>query len=107
MWQPVRLGAFIVGSLAILSIGVFLIGEKQFLFSSTYHLKSSFQNVGGLIGGAEVRVGGVHKGTVKRIELPTQANGGLTVVMQMEDSTRKVLKKDSVASIQTEGLMGN
>jgi phospholipid/cholesterol/gamma-HCH transport system substrate-binding protein len=107
MWRPVRLGAFIVGSLVILAIGVFLIGDKQLLFSRTYRLTSSFKNVAGLNDGADVRVGGVHKGIVKLIQLPTRADGGMTVVMEMERSTRKVLKKDSVASIQTEGLVGN
>jgi phospholipid/cholesterol/gamma-HCH transport system substrate-binding protein len=107
MWTPIRLGAFIFASLVVLAIGVFLIGDKQFLFSKTYPLKSSFKNVGGLNGGAEVRVGGIHKGTVKTIELPPQSDGEMTVVMDLERSTRKVLKKDSVASIQTEGLVGN
>src|SRR5438477_10447039 len=104
--RPVRLGVFIVGALVILAIGVFLIGDKQFLFSSTYRLESSFKNVGGLPGGAEVRVGGVRKGIVKKIQLPTRADGGMTVIMAMERSTRGVLKKDSVASIETEGLLG-
>lgn len=107
MWTPVRLGAFIFGTLIILATGVFLIGDKQFLFSSTYPLKSSFKNVGGLNGGAEVRVGGIHKGTVKEIVLPVKPDEDMTVVMRLERSTRKVLKKDSVASIQTEGLVGN
>jgi phospholipid/cholesterol/gamma-HCH transport system substrate-binding protein len=101
------LGAFIFSTLIALAIGIFLIGDKQFLFSSTYGLKASFKNVAGLAGGAEVRVGGIHKGTVKQIQLPTQAEGEMTVLMNMEGSTRKVLKKDSVASIQTEGLLGN
>src|SRR5438132_13129450 len=103
MVRPVRLGAFIFGTLIILGIGVFLIGDNQFLFSSTYHVNASFKNVSGLGGGADVRVGGVHKGTVKQIQLPTQPNGGMIVVMDMERSTRQVLKKDSVASIETEG----
>src|SRR5437870_8369175 len=107
MWRPVRLGAFIFGSLVVLGIGVFLIGDKQFLFSHTYRLKSSFKNVGGLGGGSEVRVGGIRKGTVKQILLPAQASGEMTLVMDMERSTRKVLKKDSVVSIKTEGLVGN
>ena len=57
MSQTFRLGVFIVATLAVLFVGVFLIGGKQFLFSSTYHLKADFQNVSGLYEGAEVRVG--------------------------------------------------
>ena len=102
-----RLGVFIVATLAVLATGIFLIGDRQFLFSSTYILKSNFMHVAGLINGAEVRVGGIHKGTVKQIQLPAQPDGGVTVIMAMEKSTRKVIRKDSVASIQTEGLLGD
>src|ERR1700730_17755977 len=63
-----RLGLFVVGSLAVLAIGVFLIGNREMLFSSTYTLKSNFETVAGLIEGADVRVGGMHEGTVKHIE---------------------------------------
>ena len=107
MSRAVRLGVFIVITLAILASGVFLIGSRQFLFSSTYVLKASFKNVAGLNNGAEVRVGGIHKGTVKQIQLPAQPGGEMSVVMGMERSTHKVIRKDSVASIQTEGLLGN
>src|SRR5204863_3990188 len=101
------LEVFIVATLADLATGICLIGDRQFLFSSTYILKSNFMHVAGLINGAEVRVGGIHKGTVKQIQLPVQPDGGVTVVMAMEKSTRKVIRKDSVASIQTEGLLGD
>jgi phospholipid/cholesterol/gamma-HCH transport system substrate-binding protein len=107
MTRAVRLGIFIVLTLAVLAVGVFLIGSRQFLFSSTYELKSNFKNVAGLANGAEVRVGGIHKGTVKQIQLPPQPGGEMSVVMNMEESTRKVIRQDSVASILTEGLLGN
>ena len=107
MPRAVRLGIFIFGTLSILAAGIFLIGNKGFLFTSTYRLQASFKNVAGLNNGAEVRVGGIHKGTVRKIELPRQSNGEMTVVMDMESSTRNVIKKDSIAAIQTEGLLGN
>src|ERR1051326_1761135 len=107
MSRTFRLGLFIVGTLMVLAIGVFLIGDKQFLFHSTYPLKAAFTTVAGLNGGAEVHVGGIHKGTVRQIQLPTQPNEKVTVVMDLERSTRDIIKKDSLASIETEGLLGN
>jgi phospholipid/cholesterol/gamma-HCH transport system substrate-binding protein len=107
MSRAFRLGVFIVSTLAILAAGVFLIGQRQFLFSSTYQLKTTFKNVTGLNEGAEVRIGGIPKGTVKQIELPAQPDGEMTVVMALESSTHAVLRTDSVASIKTEGLLGN
>ncbi len=107
MSRAVRLGVFIFGTLVILAAGIFLIGNKRFIFTSTYRLQAGFKNVAGLNNGAQVRVGGIHKGTVKQIDLPNLSSGEMTVVMEMESSTRDVIKQDSLAAIQTEGLLGN
>ncbi len=102
-----RLGFFIFGSLIVLGVAIFMVGDKKFLFSTTYRLQAPFDTVAGLADGAEVRVGGVHMGTVNGIRMPSQPGEKMVVIMDMENSTRKVLKKDSVASIETEGLLGN
>ncbi len=102
-----RIGVLVFLSLLFLSIGIFMIGNKDFLFASTYRLKADFQNVGGLNNGADVRIGGIHQGTVKEIDLPSQSDGKVTVVMNLRNSTRNLIKKDSRASIKTEGLLGD
>jgi outer membrane protein OmpA-like peptidoglycan-associated protein len=102
-----RVGVLVVMALVFLSTGVFLIGNKDFLFSSTYRLKAEFQNVAGLNNGAAVRIGGIHQGTVKEIDLPSQPDGKVTVVMNVKSETRNIIKKDSRASIKTEGLLGD
>ena len=107
MSRAARLGAFIVATLAILVGGVFIIGGKQYLFSSTYQLKAQFDNVAGLDAGGDVRVGGVHSGTVHSIALPHKTGEQVTVLMDLDKSTREIIKRDSVASIETTGLLGN
>jgi phospholipid/cholesterol/gamma-HCH transport system substrate-binding protein len=107
MSRVARLGLFIFGALLLLAIAVFIVGDKQFLFSPTYRLNAPFDNVSGLHNGAEVRVGGVRKGTVDQIQMPRRPGERVTVVMDLESSTREVIKKDSVASIETEGLLGS
>jgi phospholipid/cholesterol/gamma-HCH transport system substrate-binding protein len=107
MSRAARLGAFIIATLAILVAGIFIIGDRQYLFSSTYKLKTQFSTVVGLDEGAEVRVGGVHSGCVRRIELPKKPTDKITVVMDLQRSTHDIVKQDSVAAIQTEGLLGN
>jgi len=107
MSRAVRLGAFIVATLAILVVGVFIIGSKQYLFSSTYQLKAQFDNVAGLDAGGDVRVGGVHSGTVRNILLPHGPGEKVTVIMDLGKSTHEIIKQDSVATIETEGLLGN
>ena len=107
MSRAARLGAFVVTTLAVLVVGLFIIGNKQFLFTHTYQLRAQFNNVVGLDVGAEARVGGVHRGTVHSIELPTNPSDKITVVMALDNSTHNIIKKDSVATIETEGLLGN
>jgi phospholipid/cholesterol/gamma-HCH transport system substrate-binding protein len=107
MSRVARLGAFIVMTLAVLAAGVFIIGSKEYLFSPTYDLKTQFDNVAGLTTGASVEVGGVHSGTVRSIKLPRNPRDKVAVVMQLDKSTQDIVKKDSLASIETEGLLGN
>jgi phospholipid/cholesterol/gamma-HCH transport system substrate-binding protein len=107
MSRVARLGAFIVVTLALLAAGVFVIGSKEYLFRSTYQLKAHFDNVAGLAEGADVQVGGVHSGTVRSIALPHKPGEQVTVVMDLNRSTHEIIKRDSVASIETEGVLGN
>jgi phospholipid/cholesterol/gamma-HCH transport system substrate-binding protein len=107
MSRAARLGAFIIATLAILAVAIFIIGDRQYLFSNTYRLKAQFATVVGLDEGAEVRVGGVHSGTVRRVDLPKNPTDKITVLMDLQRSTHDIIKQDSVAAIQTEGLLGN
>jgi len=107
MSRAVRLGIFVVATLAIFAGAVFLIGSREYLFQSTYRLNADFPDVAGLGGGAEVRVGGIHEGTVRRIDLPRRPDQKVRVEMDMDKDTRGVVKKDSVASIEAEGLVGD
>jgi phospholipid/cholesterol/gamma-HCH transport system substrate-binding protein len=107
MSRVARLGAFIVVTLAILAAGVFVIGSKEYLFQSTYSLRAKFDNVAGLAAGADVQVGGVHSGTVHSIELPHKPGEQVTVLMDLDKSTHEIIKHDSVASIETAGVLGN
>jgi len=107
MSRTFRLGAFIIATLLIFAAGVFWIGGKQFMFSSTYRLNADFRTVAGLPNGADVRVGGIHEGTIVRIQLPRAPNDKVRVVMDLKNATRNVIKKDSVAAIRSEGLVGD
>jgi phospholipid/cholesterol/gamma-HCH transport system substrate-binding protein len=107
MSRSARLGAFILGTLAILAVGIFIIGSKKYLFERTYELRTQFTDVAGLQNGADVLIGGVHAGTVRSINLPHDSTNEITVILEMSKYTQDVVKADSIASIQTEGLLGN
>jgi phospholipid/cholesterol/gamma-HCH transport system substrate-binding protein len=107
MSRVARIGAFIFSTFAILVIGIFIIGSKKYLFTPTYALRARFANVAGLNAGADVQVAGVHCGTVRAIDLPLRAGDQVTVLMDMNSSTHGIIRRDSVASIETEGILGS
>ncbi len=107
MAQNVRLGSFILLTLAVLAIGIFLIGDKQARWQKTYIAKAQFDNVSGLAEGAEIRVGGIRKGSVQSIQLPSDPKGKVTVVMMLGEETRQIVRIDSRAMIKSEGLLGD
>src|ERR1041384_265526 len=104
MSKEFRLGVFIILTLTCFAIATFLIGDRAAMFRPSYHLKTQFDSVAGLGGGAPGRVGGIRKGSVKHLTLPSRPGEKVTVSMDLEKSTHEVVKKDSVAAIQSEGL---
>jgi phospholipid/cholesterol/gamma-HCH transport system substrate-binding protein len=107
MAQNIRVGTFLLITLAMLGTVVFLVGRIESRFESKYEVKAEFANVAGLSEGADVRVGGIRRGTVNHIRLPQQPNGKVTVEMSLNKETLNVVKQDSVASIKSEGLLGD
>jgi phospholipid/cholesterol/gamma-HCH transport system substrate-binding protein len=107
MPQNIRLGAFVLIAMAIFGAFFFLLARRESKFEASYRLQAQFQNVSGLEEGADVRVGGLHEGTVRKIVLPAEPDGKMTVVMDLSRQTGNLIKQDSIASIKSEGLVGN
>jgi len=107
MSRSFRLGLFLLTTLAILAASVFLVGKQQLKFGSNYRVRSEFENVAGLNDGADVRVGGIRMGTVQSIQLPRRPDGKVTVSMDLAKETQSIVKQDSVATIQSAGLLGD
>jgi phospholipid/cholesterol/gamma-HCH transport system substrate-binding protein len=91
----------------VLAAGVFSVGAKTFLLRPTYSLKAEFPSVAGLEVGADVRVGGIRQGSVRHLVLPKSPDGKVTVTVDLDPDTRRIIKTDSVASINSEGLLGD
>lgn len=106
MSRSARLGFFILFALSIFAVGIFLIGNSQLLFRRTYQLRARFGTVAGLVNGSEVHMGGMRVGVVSSMELSQRSGENVLVVMDMDKSTLGLIKKDSVASIRTEGVLG-
>jgi phospholipid/cholesterol/gamma-HCH transport system substrate-binding protein len=103
--QVFRLGIFVLTGLLVLAIGIFLIGNKKNMFSSTYSVYGIFRNAGGLKVGNNVRFGGVDIGTVKTIHILKDTVVRVDIVIQTKMS--EFIKADAIASVGSDGLMGD
>lgn len=104
-FRNIRLGAFIIIGTALLVTALYLIGNKQNLFGSTVRISAQFHNVNGLMRGNNVRFGGIDVGTVESVEIISDTS--VNVVMVIEKDIQQFIKKNAIASVGTDGLMGN
>ncbi len=105
--ENAKLGIFIFLGSVLLVLLIFLLGNKDQLFTSTFTIKAHFKNTEGLRNGAAVRFGGIDVGAVKGIKILDDNSGRVEVLMRIKEDIKKYIKKDSRASIETEGLVGN
>jgi phospholipid/cholesterol/gamma-HCH transport system substrate-binding protein len=77
------------------------------LFNDHFEVRASFAQIAGLQVGAKVRVAGMDAGEVKEIHVPAGPSSRFLVVMQVRTDLHPLVRTDSVASIQNDGLVGN
>jgi phospholipid/cholesterol/gamma-HCH transport system substrate-binding protein len=103
--NSVKLGAFVLAGLILMILALFIIGKNKNLFGNEFQLKAKFSNLNGLTTGNNVLFSGFQAGTVKDIELLNDST--IEVTMQINDKVKDFIGKNALASIGTEGLMGN
>lgn len=100
-----RLGMFVIVGLALLLTTIYYIGKSKNLFGSTFHVQVHFKTVSGLKIGNNVRFSGINVGTITEIELITDTS--VMVELVIRKKYQEFIKTDAVASIGSDGLMGD
>ena len=103
--QKINLGLFVIFGLLIFVLAVYFIGDKQKMFGKTNHLETVFNNVNGLQLGNSVRYSGISVGTVRGVEMINDTI--IRVDMIIDKSVFSYIKKDAIATIGSDGLVGN
>lgn len=99
-------GAFVVVGALLFTVGLFVIGERRNLFESRFPVYTEFKNLGQLELGAVVRVAGLDAGEVTEIGVPLSPEAKFRVKMEVREDLHQLIRNDSLASTQTEGLVG-
>jgi phospholipid/cholesterol/gamma-HCH transport system substrate-binding protein len=102
-----RVGAFVLAALVAFLGVIYLLGARSRLFEPQYTIYGEFTQVGGLAEGATVRLAGVQIGRVTDVHLPGQPGGKVRVELRIGRQFADRIRRDSIARIDTQGLLGD
>jgi phospholipid/cholesterol/gamma-HCH transport system substrate-binding protein len=99
-------GVFVVAGVLLFAVGLFMIGDRQMAFAKKVTLYTEFKKITGLQPGAVVRVSGAKAGSITQILPPDTPSGKFRVEVQIVEELHQLVRTDSLATIETEGLVG-
>jgi phospholipid/cholesterol/gamma-HCH transport system substrate-binding protein len=102
-----RVGLTVIFASITLAVLIFLMTGTTGMFAKKITVKAYFDNAGGLRVGAPVRVEGVDVGNVTAITVvPSHGLTPVEVAMKLSIRFKDAIKKDSVATLSTAGVLG-
>lgn len=103
--KSVIVGIFVLVGIIIFITGVLTLGGQQKKFVKSIRLNAVFDDVAGLQTGNNVWFSGVKIGTVRNINF--YGDSQVEIVMAVESKVKDYIRKDSKATISSDGLIGN
>jgi phospholipid/cholesterol/gamma-HCH transport system substrate-binding protein len=101
----VQLGLFVLAGIVFLVFMLYMMSRNRNLLGATFTIKAIVSNVNGLVPGNNVRFKGIDVGTVKSITIADDTS--IYVTMVIDSKMKRYIKENAIASIGTDGLMGN
>lgn len=105
MWSKLKVGMVLTIAILLLIFTVFFAGGIEKMFTPEIQIKAQIRDVRGLRNNSPVWVSGIEVGSVKSIDL--HVNYGTVVTISINRDLAKHIRKDSTASVQTMGLLGD
>jgi phospholipid/cholesterol/gamma-HCH transport system substrate-binding protein len=95
-------GIFLIAGLICLAYLSVKLGDVHLIGTKQYVVKARFSNISGLKEGSEVEIAGVKVGQVSKIHLKNYE-----AIVDMLISPDVIIQQDSIASIRTQGIIGD
>ena len=106
--SELKAGVFLILAVIVFIVGIWILGQEREVFSSKSLFHTTFKNVQGLSRGAPVRLSGITIGRVEEIGFREKAQDpSVHITLSISEQYLPLLKEGSVASIQTQGLLGD
>lgn len=104
----IRVGIFVMAGCILSAIIIFMLGSERSWFQRKYELRCRFDDISGLTNGASVNLAGVKIGAVSAVLFPQSlTEKQIEVVLKIGREFQDRIRKDSVAAIHTQGLLGD
>lgn len=100
-----RVGLFVTIAMVIFLAAIVIVGREQNFFRSTLKITTTFRDVKGLKIGNTVRFTGIQVGTV--VDMVIVSDTTVKVELSIDKDIASFIRKNSIATIGNEGLMGN
>ena len=105
LWSKLKVGAVVTAALMVVLITVLFAGSLENLFSQNITIFAESKDVRGLRSGSPVWLSGIEVGSVKDIRLNPQY--GTLMTLSISKDAAEFVKKDSLATVLTMGLLGD
>jgi len=104
--HQIKVGIFTAIGIVLFCLSVILLGGDKFLFANRYNLKVRLPQVQGLGKGSVVSLKGVPVGNIEGIVFVPDSTD-VEVTLGIEDGVKGRITKGSIASIKTQGALGD
>jgi phospholipid/cholesterol/gamma-HCH transport system substrate-binding protein len=108
-WAQLRVGILVIVSLIVFAIAIFFISGQAGFFTRHFVLKAFLSSAGDLREGAQVRLAGIAVGNVSKIAISPydDPRRAVEVDLKIASTYQKRIRENSVASVDTVGLLGD
>jgi len=104
--RALAIAGFVLAVLAVAGFGLYQVAGRHWQVQPTFRVRAEFPTIAGLEAGHRVRLQGIDAGVVERIVPPREPGRPVELVLRIDERLRPLVRKDAVARIVSEGLVG-
>jgi phospholipid/cholesterol/gamma-HCH transport system substrate-binding protein len=105
-WRALANAGFALAVLALGGFGLYQVASRRWQVQPTFCVRAEFETIAGLEVGHRVRFQGIDAGLVDRVIPPGEPGRPVELVLRIDERLRSLIRKDTVARIVSEGLVG-
>lgn len=105
-WQQAILGVAVIAGLGLATTMVVAVGNRQWLWNKSFHVRVGFRQIQGVEEGTRVRVLGRDAGVVEHVHMPKDPTGEVVLRLRLDNRLHPLVRGDAVARIVSEGMIG-